>query len=141
MAPIRANSERMEAAIGQLTQSTQNAASTVVRSAQATAQSASQILAAAPGGTGRTHQSRSETSLGGLGTMLDRLKGQGDRLDDLDEKLGKAFEVYTSRVATAVESLFGHVRKMQEELAPALDTMRAIVEQAEQFAPESRRVA
>ena len=140
VAPIRANSERLEVAMGQLTQSTQNAASTVIHSAQATAQSAAQILAAAQEVLGG-HAKAIEASLGGVSTMLNRLTGQGDRLDDLDEKLGKAFDAYTSRVATAVDGLFGHVRKMQDELAPALDTMRAIVDQAEQFAPESRRVA
>ena len=128
--------------MGQLTQSTQNAASTVralgpghsFRALLKFSQQRRRYWADTPG-------KAIEASLGGVGTMLNRLTGQGDRLDDLDEKLGKAFDVYTSRVATAVESLFGHVRKMQDELAPALDDRARIVDQAEQFAPESRRVA
>jgi ABC-type transporter Mla subunit MlaD len=140
VAPIRSANERIEAAVAQLKDSTTNAANTVVRSSEATAQSAAQTLAAAEKALGG--QARAiETSLDGLSAMLDRMKGQGDRLDDIDEKLGKAFDNYTNRVAAAVDNLFGHVRKMQEELAPALDTLQAIVEQAEQFTPESRRRA
>lgn len=136
--PIRAANERLETAVTQLKDSTTSAANAVIRSSESTAQSAAQTLEAAQqvlGGQARAI----ETSLNGLSAMLDRMKGQGDRLDDIDEKLGKAFDAYTSRVAAAVESLFGHVRNMQEELGPALDTLRAIVEQAEQFKPESRR--
>ena len=138
ISPIRTTNERIESAITQLKESTENAASTVVRSSQATAQSAAQILAAAQEALGGSSKAIN-ASLVNLSAMLDRLKGQGERLDDIDGKLGKAFDEYTSRVATAVESLFGHVRKMNEELAPALDTLRSIVEQAEQFQPESRR--
>ena len=71
--------------------------------------------------------------------MMEKMKEQAARLDDMDEKLGAAFETYAEHVQSAVGTLSGHVRAMQTELAPALDTMRAIVEQAEQFAPESRR--
>ena len=67
------------------------------------------------------------------------MKGQGDRLDDMDEKLGSAFDTYSEQVSSAVHGLFEHVREMQDKLNPALDTMREIVEQAEQFAPQSRR--
>ena len=71
--------------------------------------------------------------------MLERLKGQGDRLDEMDGKLGQAFDLYTENVEKSVQGMFGHVRDLQERLNPALDTMREIVEQAEQFAPQSRR--
>jgi hypothetical protein len=138
VAPIRAANERIETAVARLAESTTSAAKAVISSSESTAKSAAQTLAAAQeilGGQARAI----ETSLNSVSAMLDRMKGQGERLDDIDEKLGKAFDDYTTRVAAAVESLFGHVRKMQEELAPALDTLRAIVEQAEQFKPESRR--
>ncbi|MBU3888563.1 hypothetical protein [Methylosinus sp. KRF6] len=136
--PIRSANERIETAISQLQSSTSTAADTVARSSRETARSAAETLAAAQQTMGG-HAKLIESSLSQLGVALDRMKGQGDRLDDMDEKLDKAFDEYTRRVATAVESLFGHVRDMQNELAPALDTLRAIVEQAEQFTPQSRR--
>lgn len=143
--PIQSANERIETAIAQLQDSTSHAASTVVRSSEETARHAAETLAAAKevlGGETRAI----EAALSGLRDMLNRMKDQGDRLDaqtgrldDMDAKLDKAFEEYTSRVTMAVESLFGHVRKMQDELSPALDTLRAIVEQAEQFRPQSGR--
>lgn len=145
VAPISSANERLESTMRELKESTAHAANTVTRSSEATAQSAARTLAAAQEILGG-HARAIETSLDGLNGMLGRMKeqearikDQGDRLNDLDEKLGAAYEAYADRVAVAVESLFGHVRKMQEELAPSLDTLRAIVEQAEQFRPESRR--
>ncbi|KQQ86297.1 hypothetical protein ASF65_06000 [Aureimonas sp. Leaf324] len=136
--PMRAIHERIEAAIRQLSTSTQTVAETLSRSAETTARSAADTLASASqvlGGEARAI----ESALSGVATVLERMKGQGDRLDEMDEKLGRAFEIYNERVAAAVEGMFDHVRRMQAELSPALDTLQSVVEQAEQFAPESRR--
>lgn len=54
-------------------------------------------------------------------------------------KLGRAFEIYTTQVSSAVDSMRGHVSELQGRLSPALDTMQAIVDQAEQFSPQSRK--
>lgn len=98
--------------------------------------SVAQVLEAAQqalGGQGRAI----EETLSTLGQILQRVSGQGDRLDDMDEKLGRAFEEYRKQVAAAVDTLFGHVRNMQDTLTPAVETMREIVEQAQPFLPES----
>lgn len=136
--PMRASTASIESAIRQLSEATRNVSETVSRSAAATAESAASALADAQqilGGEAKAI----EASLAGISTMLEKLRGQGDRLDDIDEKLGKAFETYTGHVASAVEGMFGHVSRLQDELNPALATLREVVEQAEQFAPESRR--
>ena len=126
------------AAVEILQESVSQASQTVVRSSQATAQSASQILQAAQSALDAQSKAINST-MGGLNDLIEHMEDQGERIDDIDEKLGRAFDEYTKRVSAAVESLFGHVSKMQEELNPALDTLREIVEQAEQFKPESRR--
>ncbi|MDX1010499.1 hypothetical protein GOE08_27080 [Sinorhizobium medicae] len=136
--PVKAVVDRMEGSIRQLTDSTQHAASTVSRSAEATAESAASALAAAKEIL-QAEAKSIENALGGVSLMLERLKGQGDRLDEMDGKLGQAFDLYTENVEKAVQGMFGHVRDLQDRLNPALDTMREIVEQAEQFAPQSRR--
>lgn len=136
--PVKAVVDRMEGSIRQLTDSTQHAASTVSRSAEATAESAAAALAAAQEIL-QAEAKSIESALGGVAVMLERLRGQGDRLDEMDGKLGQAFELYTENVEKAVQGMFGHVRDLQDRLNPALDTMREIVEQAEQFAPQSRR--
>jgi hypothetical protein len=56
-------------------------------------------------------------------------------MDDIDRKLGAAFDRYTSEVQSALDLLQDHVKRLQEHLAPALDTLREVVEQAEAFRP------
>ncbi|MBA1349761.1 apolipoprotein A1/A4/E family protein [Rhizobium sp. WYCCWR 11146] len=136
--PVKSIVDRMDNSIRQLTDSTQHVASTISRSAEATAESAASALAAAGEILG-SEAKAIESALGSVTTMLEKLRGQGDRLDDMDVKLGQAFNLYTENVEKAVQGMFGHVRDLQDRLNPALDTMRDIVEQAEQFAPQSRR--
>ncbi|MHA6692772.1 MotA/TolQ/ExbB proton channel family protein [Devosia sp. A449] len=136
--PIRALTERIEGSIRQLAEATQHVSVTVSRSAEATASSALEALNAAKQILG-TEARAIEAGLEGVAAMLERLKGQGDRLDDMDSKLGQAFEIYTTQVASAVDSMRGHVSELQGRLSPALDTLQAVVDQAEQFAPQSRR--
>lgn len=136
--PLRASTSSIEVAIKNLAEATANISDTVGKSAAATASSAASALASAQQILG-SEAKAIEASLSGIEVMLEKLRGQGDRLDDIDEKLGKAFEAYRTQVASAVEGMFGHVKEMQAQLSPALDTLHSIVEQAEQFAPESRR--
>ncbi len=136
--PLRGAHERIERAVRQYTDSATSAATVVTRSSEETARRAAQALATAEqllGGHGRSI----EATLAELARVIERLKGQGTRLDDLDEKLGRAFDVYTDRVGVAVDGLYGHVKHMQAELAPALDVLNTVVAQAENFVPERRR--
>ncbi|QOZ23112.1 hypothetical protein [Bradyrhizobium sp. CCBAU 51753] len=136
--PVRETTERMEGSLRQLSDLSRNVASTVTRSAEATARSAADALAAAQ--VVLTNKAQAvEATLDGISVMLDRLRGQGDRIDDIDVKLGKAFDAYTRQVAGAVDGMRHHVQELQERLAPALDTLQIIVDQAEQFAPQSVR--
>ncbi len=136
--PLRLIAEQMATDIQSLTNSTRKVGDVVMTSAQTTAQSAANALKAAQevlGGESKAIQA----SLKAVEQMVERLKGQGERLDDIDEKLGTAFEEYRTRVEVAVGTLFGHVRDMQKELAPAIDTLKSVVDQAQEFMPESKR--
>ncbi len=135
--PIRATSDKIESSIRQLSDSTKSTAQTVTRAAELTAQSASNALASAQEILGQEARSI-EGALALVNQVLSRLEGQGDRLDDMDEKLGQAFETYTTQVANAVSGMRSHVAELQNRLNPALDTMREIVERAEEFVPQSR---
>ena len=136
--PVRGTAERMEGSLRQLADVTRNVAGTITRSAEATARSAADALASAQAVLSSKATAVAAT-LDGVSVMLDRLKGQGDRIDDIDVKLGKAFDSYTRQVAGAVDGMRHHVQELQERLAPALDTLQIIVDQAEQFAPQSVR--
>lgn len=75
----------------------------------------------------------------GLAIALKELEGQGSRIDDLDIKLGAAFETYRSQVEATMQDAAAKVREIVEILNPALDTMKSVVESAEEYIPSSPR--
>lgn len=136
--PIRSSVERIDAALVKLDSNTNRtaenlraAAVTITQSAQTTLNSASEILG--------SKRQAIESALAGMKEITEKMRGQGDRIDDLDEKLGEAFERYNQHVKAVLDSMIDHAADVQKELTPALETMREIVEQAEKFVPESRR--
>lgn len=136
--PINNSVERIESATTGLARSTAEATETVKRSSKETAENAARVLDAAKAALS-AEQELIQTSLAKLGEALDKMEQQSDRIDDMDEKLGAAFNQFATHVKTSLETFAEHVRKMNGELAPALDTMREIVDQAEKFQPEQRR--
>lgn len=136
--PMRNSVERIETATSDLAKSTTAAAETVTRSSRETAESAARVLDAAKSALS-AEQNLIEAALTKLGEALDHMERQREQIDDMDEKLGAAFSQFASHVRTSLDTFAEHVRKMNGELAPALDTMREIVDQAEKFRPEQRR--
>jgi len=135
--PIRSSIERIDTALTKLDSNTNRtaenlrvSASTITQSAEAALNSASEILSA--------KRQAIDGALLGMKQITDTMRGQGDRIDALDEKLGKAFERYNEHVNTVLGSMVDHAADVQRELVPALETMREIVEQAEKFIPESQ---
>jgi ABC-type transporter Mla subunit MlaD len=76
-------------------------------------------------------------AMDGLAVALREMRGHGDRLDTMDQKLGAAFEQYRAQVEATMNGTAEQVRGIVEILNPALDTMKSVVEQAEHFAPQS----
>lgn len=136
--PVRSSVERIETATDGLAKSTAEAAETVTKSSRETAENAARVLDAAKAALSG-EQKLIETSLTKLGEALDHMERQREQIDDMDDKLGVAFTQFASHVRTSLDTFAEHVRKMNGELAPALDTMREIVDQAERFRPEQRR--
>ncbi|PLR33800.1 hypothetical protein CYR32_13660 [Chimaeribacter coloradensis] len=138
--PIRAMIERIEVSTRQLRESSENSLSAIANAAKTNAEQSAMTLSAAQETLGGQHRAV-ESTLTNLQSLITALRGQGERLDNIDEKLGKAFDSYQQQVATSVETLFDHVKTMQSELMPALDTMQSIVDQAENFAPRQGRMS
>lgn len=136
--PVRATTERIEGAIRTLSDSTAQVAGTVTRSAEATATSARQTLEAARETLG-AQQRAIEAALQGVESLVRRMQGQGERLDTLDEKLGRAFELYASQTEGAMQSIRSHVVEMSKGLNTALATLQTIVDQLQEFQPQQRR--
>ncbi|WP_340279121.1 hypothetical protein [Pantoea agglomerans] len=138
--PIRVMMERIEVSTRQLRESSENSLLAIAQAAKTNAEQSAMTLSAAQETLGGQHRAV-ESTLTNLQSLIAALRGQGERLDGIDEKLGKAFDSYQQQVATSVETLFDHVKTMQKELMPALDTMQSIVEQAENFAPKQGRIS
>ncbi len=130
---VKPTVERLAAATHDLAASTRQ----VGESSRRNVESAGQVLDAAQAALSGEREAIGRT-LQGLEQVLAGTRGQGDRLDDIDQKLGRAFETYRTEVEKAVNALYGHVRDMQDKLTPALDTMHQIVAQAERFVPEQK---
>lgn len=138
--PIRSMMERIEVSTRQLRESSENSLSAIATAAKTNAEQSAMTLSAAQETLGG-QQRAVESTLTNLQSLITALRGQGERLDSIDEKLGKAFDSYQEQVATSVETLFDHVKTMQSALMPALDTMQSIVDQAENFAPKQGRMS
>lgn len=133
--PIRATTERIEGAMRQMTEGTHNAVSLVTRSAQSTAESAAQVLASASKTLGDERRGI-ETTLEAVTQVLERLQGQGERLDTIDEELGKAFDLYAIQVEQAMQSIRSHVEEMSKGLNSAVSKLQSIIEQQNEFSPQ-----
>ncbi|PPE81509.1 hypothetical protein C3941_02005 [Kaistia algarum] len=135
--PIRSAIGGIQASVSSLAETTQSVGASITRSADSTARSAADALAAAQAVLG-SEQRAIENALAGIGVALDRLREQGARIDDIDGKLGRAFEIYTQQVAGAVDGMRHHVQELQQTMQPAIDTLKSVVESAEEFIPRSR---
>lgn len=135
--PIRSTTERIEAALRSLSESTHHVANSVSVSAKSTAQTAADTLSSAEKIMSDRGQAI-EIAMKQLGELVIRMQGQGNRLDELDDKLGSAFDRYDGAIAAALDTLSQHAKALTAELNPALETMREIVDQAQTFIPESR---
>lgn len=137
-APVRATSERIEAALRQFADGTRDAVATVRDSSRATAEAAALTLATARETIAAERQGV-ESSLAAVTIMLERLRGQGDRMDTIDEKLGYAFDLYSSQTEQAMQAVRSHVQTMAGELNMALATLQTILDGLQEFQPQQGR--
>lgn len=136
-APIRSSIGSLEASTSALADTTQNVATTITRSAESTARSAADTLSAAQAILG-SERNAIETALNGVNLAMSKLQEQAKNIEDLDGQLGRAFELYAQQVGAATDSMRQHVQDLQQTLQPGIDTLKAVVETAEQFIPKTR---
>ncbi|MFD2677010.1 hypothetical protein [Camelimonas lactis] len=136
--PIRATSERIEGSVRLLSDGMRDGLATISRSAEATVQNAAQILDGARIAVSAEREGM-ERSLAAFSDVLSRMRGQGDRLDDMDQKLGRAFDLYTATVEAAIQALHTHVRDMSVGLGDAVSKIDNAIQQLQDFTPEQGR--
>ena len=137
-APIRGAGERFEGAARSLEASVTSASTAVTRSSEEVAKSAERTLETAGAVLGDEHRSIAAV-VASIESLVGAMKGQGDRIDDIDAKLGHAFEVYASSTEQSMQSIRSSVTEMTEELNGALGALRAIVDSLQDFEPQQRR--
>lgn len=136
--PVRGVAERIESSIRQLNDGTRNAVETVTKSSLTTAEAAAHTLDAARE-TLAAERKGIDATLAGVAVMLDRMNGQGDKMDTIDEKLGRAFDIYTNQTEQAMQSIRSHVQTMAGELNVALSTLQTILDGFQEFQPQQGR--
>jgi predicted nucleic acid-binding Zn-ribbon protein len=135
--PIRTTVESISGSIAKLETTTTKTSETLLHGANVIVQSSEKALTSAVSIL-QGEQKALEAALYGVQQIVQRMQGQGDKLDDLDDKLGAAFEKYAEHVTDALGIMSNHSRKLSEEISPALDVLREVVDQAEKFIPENR---
>ncbi len=138
--PIRGAGERFEGAARSLEASVASAATTVTRSSAEVAKSAERTLETASAVLGDEQRSIASV-VASIESLVGAMKGQGDRIDDIDQKLGHAFDVYASSTERSMQSIRSSVTEMTEELNGALGALRAIVDSLQDFEPQQRRAS
>ena len=130
--PIRESVEKMETSVENLSSSAQKTSETIIQSAKEMAKNLAGILNTAHEALGGEQKALHATFLG-LQDLLKRMEGQWENADEMDRKLGAAFQKFTGEVEKANANLTAHVRTTIELLAPLVDAFRKLLEDVEKF--------
>ena len=130
--PVRVAHERIEASIRDLLRSTEATAS----GSKSMVDSATQVLEAARSALGTEREGIRQT-LDATRATLSELSDEAEKLNEIDQLLGRALAEYTKQLGEALGTAQSHIRKMQDVLAPGVDTLRAVVERVEAFRPST----
>ncbi|MWB77266.1 hypothetical protein GLS40_04445 [Pseudooceanicola sp. 216_PA32_1] len=136
--PVRSSHERIEASLAAATEATRQTGEAVRGSGADVARNAVEVLETARVALGSEREGIAAT-LATVRETLNMLRGQGDRFDEIDEKLGAAFETYRENVEATLTTAEQHVRELHSILEPGVSTLREVVDQAESFIPVARR--
>ncbi len=136
--PLVASSRQIERATQSLEASSREVAEAMWAAGRQTAEAARKTLEQSVEILGHKRQAIAD-ALHGVQTVTREMKGQGDRIDEIDAKLGRAFETYNNKVEAALGSIRSHVENMQTNFAEAVDTLRSVISEAEDFMPQQQR--
>lgn len=136
--PLRDVHQRIETEIRQLGNAVSTVAETLTFASTTIAENASHVLETASTALG-TEREGIRGSLEATRAALVQLSAEAEKLDEIDAMLGKALKEYNSQLEAALGSAQDHVSQMRDTLAPGIDTLRSVVEQAESFMPAQNR--
>ncbi|MFK7846329.1 MAG: hypothetical protein AB8G77_13610 [Rhodothermales bacterium] len=138
--PLRLSHERIESGLRNLGTTVDTVAETLTKSSAMIAENASHVMETAGAALG-TEREGIHSALEATRAALAQLSTEAEKLDQIDEMLGRALQEYNNQLDSALGSAQDHITEMRKTLAPGIDTLRGVVEQAESFLPaQSRKV-
>jgi hypothetical protein len=133
--PVRNSQQNIEAAIRDLLA----ASKATAEGSRTISRDMAHVLETARAALGNEREGIRQT-MQATGAALTRLGHEADKLDRIDEMLGRALTAYADQLQQALGSAQHYVRDMNEELTRGVDTMRQVVERAEEFIPRTEPV-
>jgi hypothetical protein len=135
--PLRASHDRIEEGLRRLGANVESVSQALMRNSQQVAENASTVLQTAQTALGNEREGIAQ-SMEATRQALRQLSEEAAKLDAIDEMLGRALSAYSSQLEAALGTAQDHITQMRDTLAPGLDTLRGVVEQAESFMPAQR---
>lgn len=136
--PIRASQERIETTLRRVGELVETVSETLMQNSASVAENAAHVLDSAQTALGNEREGI-RRSLEATRTAMAQLSEEAEKLDQIDQMLGRALIQYNEQLEAALGSAQDHVGEMRDALAPGLDTLKSVVEQAEQFLPSQNR--
>lgn len=136
--PLRLSHERIEGGLRKLGSTVDTVAETLTQSSAMIAENASHVLETAGAALG-TEREGIHAALEATRAALAQLSEEAEKLDQIDEMLGRALQQYNAQLDGALGSAQDHITQMRDTLLPGIDTLKSVVEQAESFMPAQGR--
>ena len=136
--PIRASQERIETTLRRVGDLVETVSETLMQNSASVAENAAHVLESAQTALGNEREGI-RRSLEATRAAMAQLADEAEKLDQIDQMLGRALTQYNEQLEAALGTAQDHVGEMRDTLAPGLDTLKSVVEQAEQFLPAQRR--
>lgn len=136
--PIRASQERIETTLRRVGELVETVSERLMQNSASVAENAAHVLDTAQTALGNEREGI-RRSLEATRAAMAQLSTEAEKLDQIDEMLGRALTQYNAQLEAALGTAQDHVGQMRDTLAPGIDTLKGVVEQAEQFMPSQRR--
>ncbi|WP_428925422.1 hypothetical protein [Marinibacterium sp. SX1] len=136
--PIRASHERIETTLRRVGGLVETVSETLMQNSATVAENAAHVLATAQTALGNEREGI-RSNLEATRAVIAQLSDEAEKLDRIDEMLGRALTDYNTQLEAALGNAQDHVGQMRDALAPGLDTLKSVVEQAETFLPSQPR--
>ncbi len=136
--PIRASHERIENTMRRVGELVETVSESLMQNSASVAENAAHVLETAQTALGNEREGI-RRSLEATQAAMAQLSIEAEKLDQIDEMLGRALTDYNAKLEAALGLAQDHVREMSDTLDPGLQTLRSVVEQAEAFMPSQQR--